>query len=296
MAALKIGDFTIHMIQSNNILIAFNQESAARILINRLTRANIQAFYQYSEQYQHMVCLQNLEDKEQAETETQAFLASPNFEQEQSLAWQNERVTQGQSSIDYSGMFMRMRLSPVSSTVLLACWAVFILSYFGFAQTLFNALQIQPISQIQTNHQWWRVFSPALFHFDVLHILFNIVWWWVLGEKIEQKMGHISLIILTLVCALLSNLGQLWLVGANFGGLSGVVYGLVGFIGYLTFFKPQWNITLPKSILGFFMVWLVLGFTQILPINIANTAHLVGLISGIGCACLVSFLPTKIFY
>ncbi|VED45788.1 Rhomboid protease glpG [Raoultella terrigena] len=32
----------------------------------------------------------------------------------------------------------------------------------------------------------WRYFSHALMHFSLMHILFNLLWWWYLGGAVEK--------------------------------------------------------------------------------------------------------------
>ncbi len=87
-----------------------------------------------------------------------------------------------------------------------------------------------------------------------------------------------------------SNVAQLVVSGPNFGGLSGVVYALVGCVWWLGWLKPAWGLSLPKPIVGFLLVWLVVGYLDVLPVSMANTAHTVGLI----CGCLFAwFLVTK---
>ncbi|HCA76013.1 MAG TPA: rhomboid family intramembrane serine protease GlpG, partial [Alteromonas sp.] len=90
------------------------------------------------------------------------------------------------------------------------------------------------------------------------------------------------------VTALVSNLAQLMVSGPNFGGLSGVVYGLVGFVWITGWLRPQWGLYLPKAIVGFMLVWLLLGFADVLWVNMANAAHTAGLISG----CVMAWLLT----
>ena len=46
--------------------------------------------------------------------------------------------------------------------------------------------------------------------------------------------------------------------------------------------------TLPRAIVGFMLVWLVIGYADVLWVNMANTAHLVGLISGCLLAALLA--------
>ncbi|MFA0724563.1 rhomboid family intramembrane serine protease, partial [Vibrio sp. 10N.222.49.E5] len=74
--------------------------------------------------------------------------------------------------------------------------------------------------------------------------------------------------------------GQYWVEGANFGGLSGVVYALVGYLWILGSKAPQLGLNIPRQIVGFMLLWLVLGYMQPF-MAIANTAHLAGLAAGL---------------
>ena len=77
----------------------------------------------------------------------------------------------------------------------------------------------------------WRYFTHALMHFSVMHILFNLLWWWYLGGAVEKRLGSGKLIVITLISALLSGYVQHKFSGPWFGGLSGVVYALMGYAG-----------------------------------------------------------------
>ena len=35
----------------------------------------------------------------------------------------------------------------------------------------------------------WRYFSHAFMHFSLMHILFNLLWWWYLGGAVEKRIG-----------------------------------------------------------------------------------------------------------
>jgi len=65
----------------------------------------------------------------------------------------------------------------------------------------------------------------------------------------------------------------------------------MGFVWWYGYLAPEKGLSLSKPIVGFLLFWLVLGFAELLPVNMANTAHLLGLISG----CLYAFLVTKVF-
>ncbi len=66
-----------------------------------------------------------------------------------------------------------------------------------------------PIGDQQT--ELWRWFSPALVHFSLSHIGFNLALWWF-GWAVERKLGTGKLFTILLVSALFSNWGSRCLV------------------------------------------------------------------------------------
>ncbi len=56
--------------------------------------------------------------------------------------------------------------------------------------------------------QWWRLVTPMLIHFGILHLAMNGMWYWELGRRIESRQGSINLIGLTLLFSLVSNYTQ----------------------------------------------------------------------------------------
>ena len=106
---------------------------------------------------------------------------------------------------------------------------------------------------------------------------------------LKNTLGKATLINLLLLSAIVSNLGQYLVSGANFGGLSGVVYALVGFVWWFGYLAPERGLSLSKPLVGFLLFWLVLGFADLLPVNVANTAHLLGLLSG----CFLALFTVK---
>jgi GlpG protein len=38
----------------------------------------------------------------------------------------------------------------------------------------------------------WRYFSHALMHFSLVHIIFNLFWWWYLGGAVENAWAAAS--------------------------------------------------------------------------------------------------------
>jgi len=133
--------------------------------------------------------------------------------------------------------------------------------------------------------EWWRLITPTFLHFSLTHLIFNCLWIYILGSKIEIIDGRGMFLTLFLFAGLSSNLGQYFFTGDYlFGGLSGAVYGLLGFCFILDLDYRGQRYDLPNALYIFMFIWLLLGFTGILSIfgfgNVANIAHLVGMIAG----------------
>lgn len=136
------------------------------------------------------------------------------------------------------------------------------------------------------DNEWWRIITPIFIHFSFAHLAFNCLWIYILGEKIENTDGSLVFIILVTFSAILSNSFQyFWTESSLFGGLSGVIYGLIGFCMILEFESSYDRYQLPPGLYMFMLVWLVMGFVGILDLfgfgSVANFAHLGGLISGV---------------
>jgi GlpG protein len=85
---------------------------------------------------------------------------------------------------------------------------------------------------------------------------------------------------MVLVLAILCNTGQYIVSGPLFVGMSGVVYGLLGYIWMMTQFQvPTLYILSPQTVM-FMLIWLGLCLVGIIP-NVANTEHVVGLLIGV---------------
>ena len=65
-----------------------------------------------------------------------------------------------------------------------------------------------------------------------------------------------------------------------FGGLSGVVFGIFGFLLMKSNLRPEIGIRLSQTSVMIMLGWMVLGFTGMMG-PIANMAHLGGFVSGV---------------
>lgn len=175
-------------------------------------------------------------------------------------------------------------VGPLTIAVAAIVIVVYLLLQTALAEQVFAALRISDYYNEFPAVELWRYITPAILHFSALHFIFNLFWWWYLGGRIEQALGWPVLLALFIASAVIPNSAQFYMNGPYFGGLSGVVYGLLGFCAVLSFKQPRHPLYLPPGLLVFMVVWLLLGYTDILWVNVANEAHLAGLLTGIAAA------------
>ena len=134
--------------------------------------------------------------------------------------------------------------------------------------------------------EYWRLFTPVFLHFGLMHLIFNMLWLFDLGRRIELVQGSIRLLSIIVLTGLLSNILQ-YMSGpehALFGGFSGIVYGLLGYCLARERLGGD-RLGVPPGVYGFMLVWLAIGYTGILETigfgSMANAAHLGGLLAGL---------------
>ncbi|MEM8629435.1 MAG: rhomboid family intramembrane serine protease [Chlamydiota bacterium] len=172
------------------------------------------------------------------------------------------------------------------------------LPYFqGFYNYALASIQQKPIPSgplfvALRKGQVWRLFTPAILHRDLLHILFNMLWLWLLGKQMEKRLSTLQLLIFILITGSIANTCQYLMSGPMFLGFSGVIMAMAGFIWMRQRIAPWEGYPIAKStfvFLTFFvfaMVALQLAsfFLEIsgrsFLFNIANTAHIAGGVAG----------------
>jgi GlpG protein len=129
--------------------------------------------------------------------------------------------------------------------------------------------------------QVWRLVTPVFLHLSPIHLLFNMWWLFDLGSLIERRFGPWRFLVLVLFFAIISNTCQYAFAGSPFfGGMSGVIYALFGYVWLRGRLDPNLGFFVPTSAAMILLVWLALGFTGSLG-AVANVAHLSGLVSGV---------------
>jgi GlpG protein len=102
---------------------------------------------------------------------------------------------------------------------------------------------------------------------------------------------------LVLLVAAGSNIAQAMTGVSLFGGMSGVIYGLLGYIVVWNRLRPATPFPLVKGVAAVMVVWLLVcmaGFTELLGLGaVANTAHLSGLVLGLILGLAAALLDRK---
>ena len=192
-----------------------------------------------------------------------------------------------------NGVKVWFKSTPITLMVLISTLLVALFSQLGsqleaVAWFSFFPLVLDTQAYLVTgfDHLWlqpWRLISPMLLHFGWLHLVFNVLWWLDLGRRIECQ-SRLLLVVLLLFTSVAANVAQAWQVASLFGGLSGVIYGLLGYIWVMDRYNPV-RYHLPQNILIFMLLWLLLGISGLFPVlgfgDMANMAHIGGLVAGV---------------
>ncbi len=211
----------------------------------------------------------------------------------------DQTVVLEQSPSRRGGFFASLARSPLTAAMLLLTLlaaAVTLLgdNYDAIRWLNFSDFQIEgdyayfaTLEQTLATNQWWRLITPIFVHFGFLHLAMNSMWYWELGRRIEYRQGALMLFGLTLLFALVSNGSQYVFGGPGiFGGLSGVLYGLLGHCWLFQKLAPDEAYRLPSGVVVLMLVWLVVCLTGLIEVlsfgtlAIANAAHVGGLVMG----------------
>ena len=133
--------------------------------------------------------------------------------------------------------------------------------------------------------QWWRVITPVFLHFNAFnsifaHILFNCMWWLMLGGLIESHEGAWRLVLLFTASAIIGNAVGGYFYGSYFGGLSGVCFALIGYVWLRGFDMPAYRATVPPALFYACIIYMLAGFFNIIP-GMADWVHAAGLATGL---------------
>lgn len=246
----------------------------------------------------------NPSDKDQVVAETSVWGLKERKLRSKNIQWKRE------VSFDWIRRFLSLILdltwrAPFSSFLVIISVVVFLLS--GMGQDLrsvtwlfFPEIELQSVFDLswllRNPSILLNLLSPIFLHFTLIHITFNMLWLLFLGTQIENSclpnasvlhgkaLSLFCFFITVLITGLAGNITQ-YIVGGgpNFGGMSGVIYGLMGYTWLMGRGFPNSGIAFPNSTFGAMLLLLVV--MEIFAGSwIASGAHLGGLVAGLFCA------------
>ncbi|KGQ71536.1 hypothetical protein OA57_00225 [Chelonobacter oris] len=179
------------------------------------------------------------------------------------------------------------RQAPMTWGIALLCVAVYLLELSGYRNVIY---QLTHFPENSTQYgEIWRFFSHAVVHLSFPHLLFNLTYWLIFAAMIEKNnlSGRSSgkIVFLFLLIALISGVVQNYFSGAAFFGLSGVVYGVLGYVYLMSRLDPQQRFRLPNGFVFVLLIGIALGFAgPLIDLHFGNAAHISGLLVGLAVA------------
>ncbi len=240
--------------------------------------------------------------------------ADPKYGEAQRIAREKQEREQKENEAAQKRFFDRQRLFPtgllgvghLTAALVAICVVVGVFSKLGRDTRLLQPLFITEFNLGGTYVEWqgglpeirhgqvWRLVTPIFIHFGVMHLFFNLLWLLDLGSMVERRQSWRLLGLLVVSIAVPSNLAE-YCFGSkapNFGGMSGVVYGLIGYIWMRGKFDPASRLFLHQTTVTMAVIWYFLCLFKIIP-NIANMVHTVGFAVGLGWGVLSALLATQ---
>lgn len=139
-------------------------------------------------------------------------------------------------------------------------------------------------SAILLEHEIYRLFTAMFLHFDIEHLITNMLVLFLIGSFVEHYLGTIKYIIAYLICGAAGNMLSFYFaIGEQSlilsAGASGAVYGVLGILAVLLW-KTKGRL---EGIQGPGLVFFVIGmiFHSYQSEGVDNWAHIGGLIMGI---------------
>jgi len=240
-----------------------------------------------------------------------AFLgnpADPKYRQEAGRARELRSAAEAKVQEIESRVFDRTKVfrasmpygvGPLTAVLIGLCLTVQLLRVGGYEEQILRELFMTEILEASGYYkfssvlleirqgEFWRLFTPVLVHGGWVHLLLNMMWLLDLGSMIEGRQGTGRLGLLVVVVGVLSNLGQFYVKGPFFCGMSGVVYGLMGYVWIKGKFDLSSGLFLHPHTVVMMLGWFFLCLFGAIP-GIANGAHAVGLVLGVAWGYLSS--------
>jgi membrane associated rhomboid family serine protease len=148
------------------------------------------------------------------------------------------------------------RTTPVVNYLLItANVAAFVWVYYLAPRPQANEIMVTSLLVPKDWMNLKTIFTSMFLHAGVLHLLGNMLFLWIAGDNVEDRLGHLTYLVFYLLCGLAGAAAHIVMAlgpmssmaGTPTLGASGAISGVLG--AYLVFF--------PRSKIKF-MIWLIL--------------------------------------
>jgi membrane associated rhomboid family serine protease len=136
---------------------------------------------------------------------------------------------------------------------------------------------------ISQSHEYWRLVTAGFLHDGILHILFNMVFLWFMGQMLEPAIGRLNFAVVYFVSLLAGSAGALVFqpLGLTIGA-SGACFGVLGALIVVAHYR---GLSIWQSGLGLTLIINVVFSLSVAGISIGG--HLGGVIGGAICGWLI---------
>lgn len=220
----------------------------------------------------------------------------PELLDELNRSWETQAGVNPVRSSVANLLFRQIYYMPITVSLTVLCLLVAVVSALGnqvgrvdfLFYPLLNASGLFPLlADIDSLSDVLRTLTPMLLHFGEIHLVFNLLWLWYFGKQLEPVQPRTLYLMLIVLLAFISNTAQyLVLEYNNFGGMSGVVYGLVAYTWVIHNLMPRSRLMINNSMFAVFVAAMILMevFASSL---IATAAHVGGLLAGLVLGVIV---------
>jgi rhomboid protease GluP len=136
--------------------------------------------------------------------------------------------------------------------------------------------------------EWWRLTISAFHHGNLVHLIMNVLAFWMFADLLEPKLGKLRYLVFCLAAATFSILPEA-AINQSAVGISGMVFAQFGLILFVRRHDEDIAERMHPSLVPicFASLFICIPLTMFMGLPIANGAHLLGLIYGaiVGWLC-----------
>ncbi len=188
--------------------------------------------------------------------------------------------------------------SPITTITIGICVIVYLITlmFYGIEMNAYEALNFGAYNPmyVSYNHEYYRLLTANFIHFGILHLVVNCYSLLGLGTFLETILSKKKYIIVLIVSGLATTgLPYLLFLFNGFeantvsGGISGVIFGLIGALGALALLYKDIFLRIFKQLLPNILVMLVISFT--IP-SISWSGHVFGMIGGFVSTYIILYI------